>query len=37
MVDIMTLIDRLQQDMQAAMKSREEARLAALQMIKPTS
>jgi len=32
--DIMPLIDRIQQDMVAAMKSREEARLSALRMIK---
>src|SRR5690349_10992415 len=31
---MMTLIDRVQQDMQAAMKAREEARLGALRMIK---
>jgi uncharacterized protein YqeY len=31
---IMTLIDRVQQDMLAAMKAREEARLSALRMIK---
>ena len=30
----MTLIDRVQQDMSAAMKAREEARLAALRMVK---
>jgi len=34
MADIMPLIDRVQQDMVAAMKSREEARLGALRMIK---
>lgn len=34
MVDIMTLIDRVQQDMQVAMKARAEARLSALRMIK---
>jgi hypothetical protein len=34
MADIMPLIDRVQQDMVAAMKSREEARLSALRMIK---
>jgi uncharacterized protein len=32
--DIMPLIDRIQQDMVAAMKSRDEARLSALRMIK---
>ena len=32
--DIMPLIDRIQQDMVAAMKGREEARLSALRMIK---
>ena len=32
--DIMTLMDRVQQDMVAAMKAREEARLSALRMIK---
>jgi uncharacterized protein len=34
MADIMPLIDKVQQDMVAAMKSREEARLSALRMIK---
>lgn len=34
MGDIMTLIDRVQQDMLAAMKAHEEARLSALRMIK---
>jgi len=34
MADIMPLIDRVQQDMVAAMKGREEARLGALRMIK---
>nr|ADC35890.1 hypothetical protein [uncultured bacterium 246] len=34
MGEIMTLIDRIQQDMTAAMKAREEARLGALRMIK---
>jgi hypothetical protein len=34
MSDIMPLIDRVQQDMVAAMKGREEARLSALRMIK---
>jgi uncharacterized protein YqeY len=34
MGDIMTLIDRVQQDMLIAMKAREEARLSALRMIK---
>ena len=34
MADIMPLIDRVQQDMVAAMKSREEARLSAIRMIK---
>jgi len=34
MGDIMTLIDRVQQDMIVAMKAREEARLSALRMIK---
>jgi uncharacterized protein YqeY len=34
MADIMPLIDKVQQDMVAAMKGREEARLSALRMIK---
>ena len=34
MGNIMTLIDRVQQDMVVAMKAREEARLSALRMIK---
>lgn len=34
MADIMPLVDRLQQDMVSAMKSRDEARLSALRMIK---
>jgi uncharacterized protein len=34
MTEVMALIDRVQQDMVAAMKNREEARLSALRMIK---